>query len=144
MNITTGTGWHAEPGHNYFTQVIGKKRWYLMEPKYSSFMLPLRGGVVNMQSGSYHVTNTMMLHNESLMKRLPLLYVDTYPGDLLYVPDWFWHTVQNYEGFNIGCPIRELNITLAVRNNAHYMSIIALNKLMKNIFGVDIGGYPPS
>ena len=143
MNSTTGTGWHAEPGHNYFTQVIGKKRWYLMEPKYSSLMLPLRGGMVNMQSGCSHVANTVILHNESLKKRLPLLYVDTYPGDLLYVPDWYWHTVKNYEGFNIGCLIRELNISLAVRNNAHYMSIIALNKFMKIIFGIDIGGFPP-
>merc|ERR1719221_1118733 len=138
MNQTTGTGLHAEPGHNWFTQVVGKKRWYLMEQKYSSFMKPIRGGIVNMQAGHPR------LHDPENFNRFPLQYADTLPGDLLYSPDWYWHSVKNYEGFNIGCPIREFNVTLAIQNNALYTSIIAWNKFVKSVFGIDMGGYPSS
>lgn len=136
MNATTGTGWHAEPGHNWFSQIVGKKRWYLMEPKHSSLMVPVRGGIVNMQTGSIDV------HDPEMMKRFPLQYADTLPGDLLYSPDWYWHTVKNYEGFNIGCPIRELNMSIAFQNNAHYTAAIVMNKVAEKLFGIDIGGYP--
>jgi len=136
MNTTTGTGLHAEPGHNWFSQVVGKKRWYLMEQKYSSLMKPMRGGIVNMQTGS------LRTHDEEVFKRFPLQYADTLPGDLLYSPDWYWHTVKNYEGFNIGCPIRELNVSIGFQNNAAYMGAIVVNKIVEKLFGFDMGGYP--
>jgi len=49
---TTGTGWHCAAGNNWFVQVIGKKRWYFMDQKYSKYMYPLRGGKVNMMTGN--------------------------------------------------------------------------------------------
>lgn len=136
FNSTTGTGLHAEPGHNWFSQVVGKKRWYLMEQKYSALMKPVRGGIVNMQTGTTHT------HDFEMFKRFPLQYADTHPGDLLYSPDWYWHSVKNYEGFNIGCPIRELNMSIAFRNNAAYTGAIVVNKIAEKLFGIDIGGYP--
>jgi hypothetical protein len=133
--VTTGTGWHCAPGNNWFAQVTGTKRWYFMDPKYSSYMHPLRGGKANMMTGSREMS--------SYHDNLPLRYADVQAGDLLYNPDWEWHTIKNYEGLAIGVPIREINVSLSFQNNFQYTSIIMLNKLMDK-FGIDIGGYPPS
>ena len=132
-STTTGTGWHCAPGNNWFAQVAGAKRWYFMDPKYSSYMRPLRGGLVNMMAGT--------LDMGDYVDRLPLSYADIRAGDMLYNPDWYWHTIQNREGLSIGCPIRELNLTISYQNNAQYTGIVALNKVVQKL-GIDIGGYP--
>jgi hypothetical protein len=138
---TTGTGWHCAAGNNWFIQVVGGKRWFFMDPKYSKYMHPLRGGKVNMMTGNRNMGQ--------LQNHIPLRYVDLQAGDLLYNPDWEWHTIKNYEGLSIGVPIRELNVSLSLRNNLQYTSIVLVNKLLekvKTITGIDmeIGGYPPS
>jgi len=133
---TTGTGWHCAGGNNYFIQVAGMKRWYFMDPEYSYYMSPLRGGLVNMMTGNRKMSE---IHDN-----IPLRYADIRAGDLLYNPDWEWHTIKNYEGLSIGCPIRELNISLTLRNNLQYTSIILINKLLDKMGGLSIGGYPPN
>jgi hypothetical protein len=132
---STGTGWHCAAGNNWFAQVVGTKRWYFMDPEHSAYMSPLRGGKVNMMTGNREM---FKLHDH-----IPLRYSDIYAGDLLYNPDWEWHTIKNYEGISIGCPIREINVTLSLRNNLQYTSIILINKFLEK-FNLDIGGYPPS
>jgi hypothetical protein len=134
-DATTGTGWHCAPGNNWFAQVTGTKRWYFMDPEYSAYMSPLRGGKVNMQTS----------HKEMhlIQDNIPLRFSDIFAGDLLYNPDWEWHTIKNYEGLAIGCPIREMNMTLSFRNNFQYTSIVMFNKLFEKL-GIDIGGYAPA
>jgi hypothetical protein len=132
-DATTGTGWHCAMGNNWFAQVTGTKRWYFMDQEYSAYMSPLRGGKVNM------MTSHKNMH--LIQDNIPIRYSDIYAGDLLYNPDWEWHTIKNYEGLSIGVPIRELNMTLSFRNNFQYSSIVLINKLAEQ-FGIDIGGYP--
>lgn len=134
-DATTGTGWHCAAGNNWFAQVTGKKRWYFMDPEYSAYMSPLRGGKVNMQTGNREMYK--------IQDNIPIRYSDIYAGDLLYNPDWEWHTIKNYEGLSIGVPIREVNATLSLRNNFQYTTIVLINKFLDK-FGLDIGGYPPS
>mmetsp|Transcript_1477 Transcript_1477/g.2426 ORF Transcript_1477/g.2426 Transcript_1477/m.2426 type:complete len:359 (+) Transcript_1477:42-1118(+) len=130
---TTGTGWHCAAGNNWFVQVKGRKRWFFMDPVHSAYMHPLRGGKVNM------MTSTLkMSHYQQF---LPIEYADISEGDLLYNPDWQWHTIRNYEGLSIGVPIREFNVTLSFANNFQYTTIVAINKILEK-FGLDIGGYP--
>jgi len=133
--IVTGTGWHCAGGNNWFAQVVGRKRWYFADPEHSSYMHPLRGGKVNMMTG---YRSMLEFHDH-----IPLKYADINAGDLLYNPDWEWHTIQNYEGLNIGIPIREVNVTLSLRNNFQYTVILLINKALEKV-GLDIGGYPPS
>jgi len=133
-DATTGTGWHCAGGNNYFVQVVGHKKWYFMDPEYSAVMSPLRGGMVNMMTGNKEMAK---LHDH-----IPLKYADIHAGDLLYNPDWEWHTIKNYEGLSIGCPIRELNILHTFRNNFQYTSIILINKLLDALGAPSIGGYP--
>jgi hypothetical protein len=98
-------------------------------------MHPLRGGKVNMMTGNKNMGE--------LQKYLPLRYADISAGDLLYNPDWEWHTIQNYEGLSIGVPIREVNISLSIQNNMQYTGIILINKALEKV-NLDIGGYPPA
>jgi hypothetical protein len=134
-DATTGTGWHCAAGNNWFIQVVGKKRWYFMDPVHSAYMSPLRGGKVNMMTGN---RNMVDIH-----ANIPLRYADIQAGDLLYNPDWEWHTIKNYEGLSIGCPIREFNVSLSVQNNMQYTGIVLLNKVL-DYFKIDLGGYPPN
>jgi len=98
-------------------------------------MYPLRGGKVNMMTGNAEMSK---FHDH-----LPLRFTDMEPGDMLYNPDWEWHTIFNYEGLSIGMPIREVNLTLSFRNNFLFSSIVTANKIA-GAMGYDIGGYPPS
>jgi hypothetical protein len=106
-----------------------------MDPKFSAYMQPLRGGKVNMMTGTREMSE--------LQKHIPLRYADIRAGDLLYNPDWEWHTIKNYGGLSVGVPIRELNFTLSAQNNLQYSLIITLNKVLEKV-GIDIGGYAPA
>lgn len=131
--ITTGTGWHCAIGNNWFIQVVGHKRWYFLNPKYSSLFGPLRYA-----SSAFIIGNQKI---KKLQKHLPIEYVDLYPGDLLYNPDWYWHTIYNDDGLTIGVPIREFNISLSFKNNYHFTTIVIINNILKKRLGYDIGGY---
>lgn len=131
---TTGTGWHCAPGSNFFVQVVGEKIWYFLEPKYSSGLRPLRGGMVNMMTG--HATDSAWT---ALHQHLPMRTAHLLPGDMLYNPDWQWHTIKNKEGLSIGVPIREANLSLSFRNNFLYTSVIVGNKLREK-FGMAVPG----
>lgn len=65
-----------------YGQIAGKKRWYFLDQQYSAYMFPLRGGLVNMMTGSHNMS--------SYHDYLPLKYADVDAGDMLYNPDWEW------------------------------------------------------
>ena len=48
------------------------------------------------------------------------------------------HAIHNHPGLSIGVPIREFNLTLAVRNNMQYIAIVGINNLLQ-LFGVSYG-----
>ena len=131
---TTGTGWHCAPGNNWFAQVAGRKRWFFLDPKYSAYLQPLRNGVRSMETGTPHMAE--------LQQYLPVQYADLEAGDLLYNPDWQWHTIKNYEGLSIGVPMREVIPRVAARNNAQYTAIVFINIFLEKFFGIIYGMAP--
>lgn len=133
LRRTTGTGWHCAPGNNWFAQVAGRKRWYFVDPKDSQWMYPARNGLVSFQ--------TQHVHMQDLQSALPVGFVDLEAGDLLYNPDWQWHSVHNYDGLSMGVPIREFIPRVTFGNNALFTSIIIVNRILNDAFGIDLGGY---
>jgi hypothetical protein len=129
---TTGTGWHSEGGNNWFVQVVGRKKWYFLNPKYSGFFKPLRFGVLTFNTGEKNISK---YHDN-----LPLEYADLEAGDLLYNPDLYWHTTKNYDGLTISIPVREANVTYLIKSNLHLASVIFVNLFFQKI-GINIGGY---
>ena len=126
---TTGTGWHCAIGSNYFVQVVGRKRWYFLDPKYTPYMSPVRGGIVHVVTADRFISE---YHDN-----LPLRYIDLEPGDLLFNPAWEWHTIQNYEGVSIGVPIREFTLSQSFWNNNLLTSLVVWNKLLLRL-GFDL------
>lgn len=80
-NETTGSDWHCAIGNNWFILAAGRKRWDFVEPKYSHFMSPLKGGMFNMWTGNSQRT-------ASILKHVPSWTTIMEEGDMLYNPDW--------------------------------------------------------
>lgn len=114
-----GIGWHTEPGNNWFIQVVGMKRWYLVEPKNSALMLPTK------RTGRLVITSDIDYMTE-LHDRLPVLYGDVGPGDMIFNPEWYWHKTKLYPGPTISVPMRELYLLRNFKNSPFYMSQLAL------------------
>ncbi len=154
-NRSIGSDWHCAIGNNWFVQVSGRKYWQFIEPIYSHYLHPLKGGFFNMWTG-----NPAM---NQLEKHLPRRTVTLEPGDLLYNPDWMWHKIISkfirfsltlflscflfadhcidYGGITIGVPLREGNGTIASQNNFYFSSIVLTNKFLSGL-GLPLGGYP--
>jgi hypothetical protein len=122
---------------------------------YSPYLWPLKNGLFNIWTGNLGMSEKK--------KHLPHGYVDLEAGDLLYNPDWQWHTVRSksiqmywspfvavnhfhvcadYGGLSIGVPIRERNVTLAFQNNIFFSLVAITNKKLSDI-GLSLGGFPP-
>lgn len=113
-----GLGWHAEPGTNWFAQVVGRKRWDLMDPKDSALMMPF------LETTTVFRTTDMARMNE-LHYRLPLRTVDLEAGDLLFNPDWWWHRTSAHPGLSVSVPMREVFPRRVFRNNPLFTMAIA-------------------
>jgi len=99
-----------------------------MDPKNSAYMMTNHTGV------GIRVLRTS---DGNLMRdiheRLPLETVKLEAGDLLYNPEWEWHTIRRDEGISVAVAMREFNMTNALRLNAQYTGVIAVNHFWKNI-----------
>lgn len=134
-NRTTGSDWHCAIGNNWFILAAGRKKWDFVEPKYSHFMSPLKGGMFNMWTGNSQRT-------ANVIKHVPTWTVVMEEGDMIYNPDWMWHKVTNFGGLSIGVPIREKNVSLSMRNNPYFTSIVLMNIALAR-FNMSLGGFPP-
>lgn len=105
---TTGTPMHCARHANFFIQVVGSKKWTLIQPKYSLFLRPLL---------SYHVPACLSDTMPEVTETLPRQEVILNPGDALFNPPWMWHQVENMPGFNVGCATRELRFLGSMKNN---------------------------
>jgi len=95
-----GVDWHTEPGNNWFVQVAGKKRWFVMSPTHSALMLPKI-------KTSRLILSSDMERIYKLEHRMPVMYGDVEAGDVLFNPEWWWHRTQVYPGVSISVPMRE-------------------------------------
>lgn len=107
------TLWHAEPGDNYFIAVHGTKKWRLVPPFYSAGMYP-----VIKESSVYHVSkvdgresnDVISERGFPLYKYVPKFTVIVEKGDILILPNYWWHTVTNVpESHTISLTFRTLS-----------------------------------
>lgn len=89
----TKTQLHAASEHNLFTQVYGKKHWYIMSPKYDIALNPPVTGA------PYFYTqldpDAPDLEAFPHYKNMEILECTLEPGDVLYNPPSYWHHVTN-------------------------------------------------
>lgn len=96
-SMGTQSWWHRAAGGNFFMQVTGKKRWELIDPRFSKNMrgTPARDFAFEISGAT-----------EDEISTLPRYEIVLHPGDILYIPAWWWHRVKT-EASGIGCALRD-------------------------------------
>lgn len=100
----TSTQWHTDGLQTTFVQLHGYKQWYLAPPAFSP-CLDARVALLDQQyvHSMIDFRQPDLVHHP-LYARLPVFEVRLQPGDILYVPAFWWHCVVN-EGTSIGVSI---------------------------------------
>lgn len=107
------TIWHCEPGDNFFVLARGEKDWTLAHPYYTAAMRPRVKNTTN-----YFGCNIDVRESEAVQRRrgfdgylkIPKVKVRVRAGDVLRVPNHWWHTVQTEPGeYTVAATIRAVS-----------------------------------
>lgn len=96
-NSHSVSGLHCALGTNLFVNVLGQKEWTLIHPKYTSLLKP----TVN-PYGLFAISEQDIFNPEDISQKIPHIRVTLDPGDVLFVPPWWWHAVRNESDLTIG------------------------------------------
>ncbi len=107
-NSNARTGYHCASGGNFFLQVYGRKRWLFVNPRHTAFMYPvIRKDLFYSASALDARMSSLSLAQAGypLYNLIPKYEAVLEPGDVLYSPQWWWHTVDNLSD-SIGVALR--------------------------------------
>jgi len=113
----TGSSLHCSITGNFFYNIKGQKRWILIHPKWSRYLMP------NISATGLFVVSQLDLLNTKQMPSLSYYDFTLDEGDLFFNPPWWWHAVQNKTEYTIGCANRFSNFWVGLKNNPLYTSI---------------------
>ncbi len=92
---------HAEPADNFFVLTKGVKTWTLAHPYYTAAMQPRVKSKTNYAGSNIDVRES----DEALRQRgfsaflnVPRVRLEMAPGDVLRVPNYWWHTAETHPG----------------------------------------------
>ncbi len=122
----TTTGLHSENRGNLFVQTFGEKKWIIYPPYYTSVIDPrpvrnaYRGANFKTEKFEFDLFNPVYEPPFDKFK-----YIDHYetllkPGDILWVPTFYWHTVINSTN-SIGVGYRWFNPLVSFKIAPLYM-----------------------
>ena len=117
-----GSYLHCGGSGNFFTQIVGKKKWIFIDPKYSCLLKGrLSASGIHGQSRFDMLDQKIMIPPE-IVYYLPRYEVILEPGDIVWNAPWWWHRVHNVsDNFNVGMAIRLNKVTkLNFKNNLLY------------------------
>lgn len=100
----SGSSLHCAVGGNFFFNVYGKKKWVLINPKYTPFLKSTPAEHFGFVISGEDLENPSSVRWNNL---IPKYEVILNPGDVLYIPPWWWHYVHNETNFTIGCAVRD-------------------------------------
>lgn len=101
---------HAAPGGNFFLNLVGRKKWTFVDPRYSAHLHALPGRPFQYLKSALGGSRAQqeLGHDRHPLQDLPRFEVVLEPGDLLYNAPWWWHEVDNLDDFTVGCAVRHL------------------------------------
>jgi Cupin-like domain len=106
---------HCAIGTNLFVNVFGRKTWYLIPPKYTSLLKPHLN-----QYGLFAISEQDIFNPNDISQKIPYISVTLDPGDVLFIPPWWWHAVRNES---------ELTIGVANRIDIEHRAYLSSNRL---------------
>jgi len=113
----TGSSLHCAVGGNFFFNVHGRKKWILIDPKYSRFLKSTPSKEFEFVISGHDIENP-----SEILQKIPKYEVILEPGDVLFVAPWWWHQVTNITDFTIGCSVRDHSVYWpSFKNNPMYM-----------------------
>lgn len=116
----TASSLHCAVGGNFFVNVVGKKRWTLIDPKYTPHFKTTPSSNFGFVISGYDLEDPEQMY--TLNRTIPMYEVVLEPGDCLYVPPWWLHHVRNKTDFTIGVAIRDHTVyTQCWKNNPMFM-----------------------
>jgi len=91
---------------NFFYMLDGKKKWSFVDPNYSVFAYPYY--LMGRASGFTHCPDPNDYDKKTypLFEYCPVYEVTLEPGDLLALPPWWWHAVENLTERSVGVATR--------------------------------------
>ncbi len=103
----SGSPLHCAPSCNAFYQIEGKKKWTLIHPNYTHFVYPALTSM-NEWQGSAVPFPLADEHYEKfpLAFHCPRYSAILGPGDVLLVPRWWYHSVENLSDTSVGIATR--------------------------------------
>lgn len=110
----TSTQWHCAQLQNMFVQIQGEKRWLLASPRFTPCLDPRVSGLSAQYCHSMIDFRNPDVDRYPLYRRLSLYEVVLRPGDVLYIPPFWWHCVSNLST-TIGLALWWPNLIAAVR-----------------------------
>lgn len=116
----TGTSLHCSYTGNFFYNIRGNKKWYLIDPKHSKYLKPLLS-----RTGLFAVSQLDICNakKEDYTLNIPRMEVILDEGDLLFNPPWYWHAISNLSDYTIACANRFTNFWSAFKNNPLFTTI---------------------
>jgi hypothetical protein len=106
---------HCAIGTNLFVNVFGRKTWYLIHPKYTRLLKPHLN-----QYGLFAISEQDIFNPDDISQKIPHISVTLDPGDVLFIPPWWWHAVRNES---------ELTIGVANRIDIEHQAYLSSNRL---------------
>ncbi|MCG9892177.1 MAG: cupin-like domain-containing protein [Thermosynechococcaceae cyanobacterium MS004] len=96
-NSNSVSALHCAIGTNLFINVYGQKEWVLLSPKYTSLLKPHLN-----EFGLFAFSEQDIFNPNDISQRIPHYRVTLEPGDVLFIPPWWWHAVRNVSDLTIG------------------------------------------
>lgn len=116
----TGTSLHCAMTGNFFYNIKGCKLWYLIDPKYTPYLLPSSS-----RTGLFAVSRINIFNAKpgDHIFNIPRYKVVMKSGDLLFNPIWYWHAIKNLSKITIACANRYDSYLTGFKNNPLYSTI---------------------
>eukprot|EP01038_Epipyxis_sp_PR26KG_P009011 gene9011-12153_t len=130
---TIGTGWHGDVCNNFVVQVTGVKKWIMVDPKYSAYMRP------TMKAGKAAIVGAHLSFQEETLPYIPHHEFFIHPGDFLYNPEWYWHSIQNLpeSPYALGLVSRQCHLGRNFKQSLVFSSLVVINHARAMIFDVE-------
>jgi len=128
-----GTGWHGDVCNNFVVQISGVKKWIMVDPKYSKYMRP------SMRNGKTAIVGGHISIEEETMPYFPRHEFVLNPGDFLYNPEWYWHSIQNHPvgPYAFGLVSRQCHILRNLKQASVFTGMVTANHIYAAIFDVE-------